>query len=99
MAKDSTEWEARQGWVQNFRKFRFLNLILPLLTPIALVSIFLFGYFTFGAIAIFVALLAWFEYSIKAKKPSTAVAWRAAAVLLTPWGLWMLVLQFVPSWR
>ena len=97
--QENKDWDPRLGWAQNFKKFRYINAILPALGPMAMVGVFFFGYGTFGLLAIILAVFSWFDYAKHTKKKFGPVLWRIVALTAAPWGVYMLVLQFVPSLR
>lgn len=98
--RDKSEpFDPNVGWAKNFKNYRWLNVILPVLSPLALLGIFLAGYLTFGLGAIVLAVFAWFDYSRTAKTNTKQWLWRIIAVISAPWGIYMCLLQFVPGWR
>jgi|GEM_PF-2550294 hypothetical protein len=97
--EDNKDWDPRLGWAQNFKKYRYFNAILPALGPMGMVGVFFFGYGTFGLAAIVLAAFSWFDYSNHSKKKYGPILWRIVALAAAPWGIYMLVLQFVPSIR
>jgi hypothetical protein len=96
---DKPEWDPNVGWAQNFRKFRWVYAILPAITPMAFIAVFLAGYATFGLAAIILSIFAWFDYRKHTKKKNGALLWSLVAVVSGVWGIYMLVLQFVPALR
>ena len=94
---DTTDWKPGQGWRQNFRKFRWFNLVIPVLTPLGLISIFLFGYLTFAVVAIVVAAFAWFDLGTNAPSKNRRVAWRVFATLMLLLSAYMVFLNFNPQ--
>ena len=97
--EDNKDWDPRLGWAQNFKKFRYINAILPALGPMAMIGVFFFGYGTFGLLGIGLAIFGWFDYAKHTKKKYGPILWRIVALAAAPWGIYMLVLQFVPSMR
>ena len=98
--RDKSEpYDPNVGWAKNFKNYRWLNVILPVLSPLALLGIFLAGYLTFGLAALVLAVFAWFDYARTAKSASKKWLWRIIAVVAAPWGVYMCLLQFVPGWR
>ncbi len=95
----SEPYDPNVGWAKNFKNYRWLNVILPVLSPLALLGIFLAGYLTFGVAALALAGFAWFDYSPKAKSPAKMWAWRVVAIAAAPWGVYMCLLQFIPGLR
>ena len=95
----SEPYDPNVGWAKNFKNYRWLNAILPVLGPLALLGIFLVGYLTFGLAALALAVFAWFDYATNAKTEVKRWLWRLVAIVAAPWGVYMTLLQFVPSWR
>jgi hypothetical protein len=95
--QESNDWTPRKGWAQNYRKFRWLNLVVPILTPMGLVCIFLFGYITFAVISLVVAAFSWFDLAKSAKVPWKRSAWRGFALALVLVAVYMMVLYFNPQ--
>ena len=95
----SEPYDPNVGWAKNFKNYRWLNVILPVLSPLALLGIFLAGYLTFGLAALVLAVFAWFDYARTAKSATKQWLWRIIAVVAAPWGVYMCLLQFVPGWR
>jgi hypothetical protein len=99
LADKSEPFDPNDGWAKNYRTFRWQNAILPALSPLALLGIFLVGYLTFGLGALTFAGFAWFDYAKNAKSAAKAWTWRILALIAAPWGIYMSLLQFIPSWR
>lgn len=95
----SEPFDPNVGWAKNFRKFRWINAILPALGPFGMVGVFFAGYFTFGLAALVLAAFAWFDYRPKAKSDFRRWVWMLTAFAAAPWGVYMICLQFVEAWR
>lgn len=93
------DWDPNTGWSKNFRKFRWLNIVVPILAPVGMISVFLIGYLSFGIAALVLATMAWFEYRKTSRKKYGPIFWTLVAPVAAVWGVWMIVLQFVPQWR
>jgi H+/Cl- antiporter ClcA len=96
--QDTNDWKPRQGWASNFRKYRWFNLVVPVLTPMGLISIFLFGYITFAAISLIVAAFAWFDLAKSAKLAWRRTAWKVFAVALVLFAGYMVFLYINPQY-
>jgi hypothetical protein len=96
--QDTNDWKPRQGWANNVRKFRWFNLVVPVLTPMGLVSIFLFGYITFAVIALVVAAFGWFDFARSSKIAWRRTAWKVASVALVPFAGYMIFLFINPQY-
>ena len=96
MSDKSEPFDPNVGWAKNFRKYRWVNAILPALAPFGMVGVFFAGYFTFGVVALVLAAFAWFDYQVKAKTVFKRWLWRIVAIAAAPWGIYMCVLQFLP---
>ena len=96
---ENKDWDPRVGWAQNFKKFRWVNAVLPALGPMGMIGVFFFGYGTFGLAAIILAAFGWFDYAKHTRKKFGPILWRIVAVVAGVWGVYMLALQFVPSLR
>jgi hypothetical protein len=97
MADSNEDWNPRQGWASNFRKYRWFNLVMPILTPMGLISIFLFGFVALGVVAFIVALFCWFDLAKSAKVPARKKAWQAFSIALVPVGIYLILMQFIPA--
>lgn len=95
--QDSTDYDARRSWASNFRKFRWLNVVIPVLTPVALVSIFLFGFWVLAVAAFLSAGFAWFDLGKTASTPSKRKGWRIFAVVLVIAGVYFVLLELFPN--
>lgn len=71
---------------------------MPILAPMGLVCIFLFGYITFAVISLVVAAFSWFDLAKSAKVPWKRSAWRGFAVALVLVAVYMMVLYFNPQY-
>lgn len=95
----SKDWDPNVGWAQNFKKFRWVNAVLPALAPMGMVGIFFFGYATFGFAALILAGFLWFDIAKNSKKIWVPIPARIIAILATVFGFYMLALQFFPALR
>ena len=98
MAEDSTDFDPRRGWAKNFRKFRWLNVVIPVLTPVALVSIFIFGFWVLAFAALVSAAFSWFDLGKNARGQGKRIAWRVFAVALSIAGIYFVILELNPEW-
>ena len=95
----SKDWDPNVGWAQNFRKFRWVNALLPALAPMGMVGIFFFGFGTFGLASLILATFLWFDIAKNSKKIWVPISARLIAILATVFGFYMLALQFIPALR
>ena len=95
--QDTNDWKPRQGWASNFRKYRWFNLVLPVLTPMGLIAIFLFGFAALGVTALVVSAFSWFDLARSAKSSARRTAWQVFSLALVPLGLYLILLQFIPA--
>lgn len=94
---DQDEWSPRKGWARNYRKYRWFNAIMPILTPMGLISIFLFGFVALGITAFIASLFCWFDLAKTAKTPTRKKAWQAFSIALLPVGTYLILMQFFPA--
>ena len=97
MAESKEHWTPGEGWARNFRKYRWFNLVMPILTPMGLISIFLFGFVALGVTAFIVALFCWFDLARSAKNPNRKLAWQSFSIALVPIGIYLILMQFFPA--
>lgn len=95
--RDTNDWKPRQGWASNFKKYRWFNVIMPILTPMGLIAIFLFGFIAIGVTAFIVAAFCWFDLAKSAKTPGRRNAWKTFSIVLIPVGLYLILMQFIPA--
>ena len=95
--QDTNDWKPKQGWASNFKKYRWFNVVMPILTPMGLISIFLFGFVALGVTAFVVAAFCWFDLAKSAKSELRQRAWKAFSIALVPVGIYLFLMQFIPE--
>jgi hypothetical protein len=70
---------------------------MPILTPMGLISIFLFGFVALGITAFIASLFCWFDLAKTAKTLPRKKAWQVFAIALVPVGTYLVLMQFIPG--
>lgn len=95
--KDTNDYNVTQGWASNFRKYRWINLVLPVLTPFGLISLFLFGFWTLAVVGYITAAFCWFDLAKTAKTERKRKAWKVFTGVLLLMATYFVAISVNPA--